>query len=340
MSIRGGIDLGGTKIQAAIVSAENSVLGSARRPTPTSGGPPDVASAMEEALRDAASGASVEVAQLAGVGVGSPGTIDAGSVSSARNLPGWEGTFALGPALEAAFGCAVRVGNDVRVATVAEFELGAGRPYRSLLGVFWGTGVGGGLILDGRPWSGRGGAGEIGHVVVEIDGARCTCGRRGCMEAYAGRASMEAHARQLHENKGRKTNLFKLMREHDHERLTSGIWARALERGDELATHVIDRAVAALGAGVASVVNVLDVESVIIGGGLGVRLGEPYVQRIAAAMHPHLFIDSRPPAVHVAALGDLGGALGAALLVSGTGSGDGAPPALAGSRVAGATAAG
>ena len=88
------------------------------------------------------------------------------------------------------------IGNDVQVATDAEFQLGAGRPYKSVLGVFWGTGVGGGLILGGKPWLGRGGAGEIGHIVVKIDGARCPCGRRGCMEAYAGRAAMEARARK------------------------------------------------------------------------------------------------------------------------------------------------
>ena len=166
-----------------------------------------------------------------------------GNVTSARNLPGWEGTFPLASTLEGALGCQVAVGNDVQVATDAEFKLGAGRLYSSLLGVFWGTGVGGGLILDGKPWTGRGGAGEIGHVVVEIDGARCTCGRRGCMEAYAGRASMEAHVRELHEDKGRKTDLFKLMKEHGRTRLTSGIWARALEHGDKLAEQTIDRAV-------------------------------------------------------------------------------------------------
>ena len=88
------------------------------------------------------------------------------------------------------------VGNDVQVATDAEFKLGAGKPYKSLLGVFWGTGVGGGLVLNGRDWIGRGGAGEIGHVVVKVGGARCPCGRRGCMEAYAGRAAMEARARR------------------------------------------------------------------------------------------------------------------------------------------------
>ena len=314
MSLHGGIDLGGTKIQAAIVDEDHGVRGSARRATPTSGGPADVAAEMEAALRDAATSAATEVAALAGVGVGSPGTVEGGSVRGARNLPGWEGSFPLAATLQEALGCEVRVGNDVEVATVAEFALGAGRPYRSLLGVFWGTGVGGGLILGGEVWRGRGGAGEIGHVVVAIDGARCTCGRLGCMEAYAGRASMETHARKLHEEKGRKTDLFKLMQEHGRARLTSGIWARALERDDKLAVHVVDRAVRALGAGVASVVNALDVEAVIIGGGLGVRLGEPYARRIEDAMLPHVFIDSRPPRLHLAALGDLGGAIGAALL--------------------------
>jgi glucokinase len=311
----GGIDLGGTKIQAVVVDGDHKALGSARRPTPTSGGPPDVASEMERALRDAAQDAGVEPASLAGVGVGSPGTIEDGEVTSARNLPGWEGMFPLAATLEKAFGCRVAVGNDVQVATDAEFSLGAGRPYDSLLGVFWGTGVGGGLILGGKPWTGRGGAGEIGHVVVKMDGALCTCGRRGCMEAYAGRAAMELRARTLHEQKGQHTDLFKLMAEHDRTRVTSGIWARALEHRDEMAIHLLDRAVAALGAGVASVVNVLDVESVIVGGGLGVRLGEPFVLRIAEAMQPHLFADTRPPDVHVAALGDLGGAVGASLLV-------------------------
>ena len=320
MALHGGIDLGGTKIQTVIVDADHTVLGSARRPTPTTGGPPKVAAEMEAALRDAAKAAEIEPQTLAGVGVGSPGTIDGPNVTSARNLPDWEGAFALATTLEDALGCKVRLGNDVQVATDAEFQLGAGRKYDSLLGVFWGTGVGGGLILDGKAWTGRGAAGEIGHVVVEVDGARCTCGRRGCMEAYAGRASMEAHVGRLVE-KGHKTDLFKLMKERERTRLTSGIWARALDHGDKLATQTIDRALNALGAGVASAVNVLDVESVIIGGGLGIRLGDPYAKRIAEAMQPHLFADFRPPDVHVAALGDLGGAIGAALLVEGAGAG-------------------
>ena len=142
-----------------------------------------------------------------------------------------------------------------------------------MLGVWWGTGVGGGLILDGKQWLGRGAAGEIGHVVVKRGGARCTCGRKGCMEAYAGRLAMEIDARK-EVKKGAKTDLFKIMEEHDRDRLTSGIWERALKQGDDLATTLIDRAVKALGVGIASSVNLIDPEAVIIGGGLGVRLGE------------------------------------------------------------------
>jgi glucokinase len=313
---RGGIDLGGTKIQAVIVDADNNVLGQSRRATPTTGGPADVAREMAGALREAAAETGLGTRDLSGVGVGSPGDADetTGVVSDARNLPDWIGPFSLGEHLSEDLGVPVRIGNDVQVAVQGEFELGAGREFKTVLGVWWGTGVGGGLILDGKPWLGRGAAGEIGHVVVKRGGARCTCGRRGCMEAYAGRMAMELKARREAE-RGAKTNLFQIMEERGRDRLTSGVWERALRHGDDLATRLIDRAVKALGAGIASCVNVVDPEAVIIGGGLGVRFGEKYASRIAARMHPHLFVDERPPAVRVAALGDLGGAIGAALLV-------------------------
>ena len=312
---RGGIDLGGTKIEAVVVDSHNNVLGSARQPTPTSGGPEAVARQLVAAISGAAQSTGLQPSELRGVGIGSPGIIDVGTgaVSGARNLPDWEGAYALGPALADQLGTAVFVGNDVQVATDAEFKLGAGKPYKSLLGVFWGTGVGGGIVLNGKPWVGRGGAGEIGHMVVVIDGAQCPCGRQGCLEAYAGRASMEARARRRVE-KGHKSDLFTLMHERGRTRLTSAVWAHAIERGDKLAIRIVDDALKALGAGIASAVNLLDVEAVVIGGGLGVRFGQPFANRIAEAMLPHLFNDKRPPAVHVAALGDLGGAVGAALL--------------------------
>jgi glucokinase len=314
---RGGIDLGGTKIQAIIADHEHRVLGQAREPTPVDGGPPAVVAALERTLREAATLARVATSALAGVGIGAPGAIDeaAGTLARAGNLPGWHDAYPLASTLGARFETTVRLGNDVQVATDAEFTFGAAREFSSLLGVFWGTGVGGGIVLDGRPWNGRGAAGEIGHIVVKPGGAHCPCGRRGCMEAYAGRGAMEARARKAVED-GEHTHLFKIMEERGRDRLTSGIWARALEHGDDLATRLIDDAIDAIGVGVASANNVLDVEAIIIGGGLGVRFGEPYARRIEAAMMPHLFVDDRPPVVRVAELGDLGGALGAALLVS------------------------
>ena len=315
--LRGGIDLGGTKIQTAIVGAGGEVVGQARQPTPTEGGPEDVAAAMAAALREAAKEAGVETSDLMGVGVGSPGNADekTGVVSAARNLPGWEGSFALAASLENALGAEVRIGNDVQVATEAEFQLGAGREFQSLLGVFWGTGVGGGLILDGKPWLGRGAAAEIGHIVVKRGGAECPCGRKGCLEAYAGRKAMEAEARRRHDD-GEKTNLFKLMEKHVKPRLTSGIWERALDHEDELAEELVERAVEALGTGIASAVNLIDPEAVILGGGLGIRFGERLMAPLSEEMDKHLFVNERPPAMRVASLGDLGGAVGASLLVS------------------------
>jgi glucokinase len=314
-TLRGGIDLGGTKIQTAIVDSGGKVLGESRRPTPTRGSPQDVASEMAAALREAAHEAEVETSALEGIGVGSPGDVDerTGVVSGARNLPGWDDSFALAKTLKKDLGVEVRVGNDVQVATEAEFHLGAGREFSSLIGVFWGTGVGGGLVLDGKPWLGRGAAGEIGHMVVKRGGAKCPCGRKGCLEAYAGRAAMETEARRQH-NEGAKTDLFKLMRKHEKDRLTSGVWERAIERGDHLAKQLIDRAVEMLGTGIASAVNLLDPEAVIVGGGLGVRFGDRYMEPLTKEMHKHLFVDERPPAVRVASLGDLGGAIGASLL--------------------------
>jgi glucokinase len=256
-------------------------------------------------VREAAGAAGAEAADLSGVGVGSPGAVDGkeGTVAEARNLPDWEEAYPLARELSERLGSPVALGNDVQVAVDGEFALGAARKDRSLLGVWWGTGVGGGIVLHGEPWEGRGAAAEIGHVVVKIGGAECTCGRRGCMEAYAGRGSMEIRARREHK-KGRKTDLFKIMEKRGRPRLTSGVWARALEADDELAHELIERALGALGAGIGSAVNLLDVETVVIGGGLGTRLGEAYV-----------FADDRPPRVTLAQLGDLGGAIGAALLV-------------------------
>jgi glucokinase len=315
-TFKAGVDLGATKIQTVVVGPDHAVVGQARHPTPTEGGPPDVAAAIAAAVKEAAESAGVAVEELGGAGVGSPGAVDQdeGTVAQARNLPNWEEPFPLAATLADAIDAPVRLDNDVQAAVLGELELGAGRPYSSFLGVWWGTGVGGGVVIERKLWLGRGAAGEIGHMVVKRGGAHCPCGRRGCLEAYAGRGAMEARARELHD-RGHKTDLFHLMKKRGRTRLTSGVWAAALDHHDHVAKTLIDRAVAALGTGIASAINLLDVEAVIIGGGLGTRLGEPYVEKIAESMQPHLFVDDRPPAMLTAALGDLGGAIGASLLV-------------------------
>jgi glucokinase len=296
--MRGGIDLGGTKIDAVVVDDDDRVIGEARRLTPTKDGPVAVTAELAAALRQAAAAARTEPQRLVGVGVGSPGAVDAraGTVARASNLPDWQEPFPLARELAAELGTPVRLGNDVAVAVEAEAALGAASSYRSFIGIWWGTGVGGAVFLNRRRWRGRGEAGEIGHTVVKLNGARCPCGRRGCLEAYAGRNAMEHRARRA-EKRGDKTMLFKLMRKKGHARLTSGVWEEAVRRRDRLAVHLVDRAIQALAAGSASAVNLLDLEAVIIGGGLGSRFGSQAASRVATEMMPHLFRPDQPPEV-------------------------------------------
>ena len=311
--MKGGLDLGGTKIQAVVTDGESTVLGRARRETPRQGGPEGVAFELAETLRDALADAGAEPMGLAGIGVGAPGSIDVetGTVLQVPNIDGWDAPFALGPALAAELGRPVRIGNDVNVAVEAERRFGAGRGYGSFLGVFWGTGVGGGIVMDGRHLVGRGSAGEIGHVCAKPGGRRCNCGLEGCVEAYAGRGALEERAREL--AKERPTVLFELMEKRGRDRLTSGVWLRALQAGDEVAEALILRAVQALGVGIGAAVTLLDVEAVVIGGGLGERLGPDWLARLEAAANEHTFFQERP-VYRLAELGDLGGAIGASLL--------------------------
>jgi glucokinase len=313
-----GVDLGGTKVQGVVVDQDGGRVGEARGRTPTEGGPAAVVAEIATVVKAAARDAKMPARKLAGVGIGTPGLVDpaTGQVSGAANLPGFEEPVPLEALVADALGAEVRVGNDVSVATVAEHRLGAGRGFNDLLVVFAGSGVGGGLVLGGRLWSGtHGGAGEIGHMVVVEDGDVCPCGRRGCMEAYAGRNAMERKARAA-AAAGRPTELLAIQERQGRPRMTSGVWKAALDAGDPLAHELIERAVQALATAIASAVNLVDVQAVLIGGGLGDKLGEPFVRRIETAMIPHLFLRPSPVRVLPGALGDYAGATGAALLVA------------------------
>jgi glucokinase len=314
-----GVDVGGTKIQSAAMRAKK-VVGSARMATPLTGAE-DVSAAIGDAVTKALADAGAQLSDLTAVGIGAPGTIDpeAGTVSSSPNLPGFQGLEAvpLGAMVARALGgVPVKLDNDVRVAILGEWKRGAGRGYRHLLGVWVGTGVGGGLVLDGALYEGQGAAGEIGHMIVKPGGRVCSDGRRGHLEAYAGRGQMEAHARHL-VKEGHKTELFDIMERKGRTRLSSGVWAAALEKKDKMAVELVDDAVRALAVGVASVQNLLALEAIVIGGGLGDRLGPPFVERIREEMQPLLFVPDHPPTMVPSEFGDLAGAVGAAVLAGG-----------------------
>ena len=306
-----GIDLGGTKIYAVVFDGD-AVLAEAKAKTPTQGGPLAVIDAMVAVVRDLG-----PVDDLAGIGVGAPGVIDheAGTVRQAPNLHGWMEPFGVADALSTALeGVPVAVDNDVNVGTLAEHRLGAGQGADNLLGVFAGTGIGAGVILDGRLRRGPTGAtGEIGHMIVRRGGRLCGCGGRGHLEAYAGRAAMERRARDL-ERKGRDTVLVDLA---PGRRMTSGVFVKALAAGDSVAVELIDEAVGALGVAIASAVSLLDIPLVVVGGGLADRLGPAFVARVEQACLADVFPRNPDLRIVPAALGDRGGSIGAALMAAG-----------------------
>jgi glucokinase len=306
-----GIDLGGTKIQAVVLD-DGDVRGSARSKTPSADGDAvvaEVARCAEEALREAGRGVGV----INGIGIGTPGAVDTatGTVSNASNVAGFKQSYPLAERLSAALGgLPTTVVNDVTAAVLGEHRHGAGRPYDDLIGVFVGTGVGGGLVLGGELWTGHGSAGEIGHAVVQDGGRLCPCGRLGCLEAYAGRRALERTARELMEQ-GEQTSLFDVMRAKGRDRVTSSVFKTALDDGDPVITRLIGEATWALGVAIASAQNLLDVEAVIIGGGLADKLGPSFVAAVADELAPRVF--GQQPAVLPSRLGDLSGAIGAAV---------------------------
>ena len=299
-----GVDLGGTNITAGVVGPDHAVGKRLKQATPVEG-PEAVAGAIAELVR------SLDV-RTDVVGVGAPGPIRDGVVVSAPNLSGWHEPFPLRERLGALLGVDVIVDNDATAGAVGEWAAGAGRRARNLLGVWLGTGVGGGLVLDGRPYGGSfGAAGELGHVVARPDGALCGCGRRGCLEAYAGRASMERVVR-MRSSAGQVSALETLAAASGRNRLTSSVWAKAYRQGDAVTTAVLDDAVAALGIAIGSVINLLDLDTVVVGGGLAEKLGQPFVDRIVRAAEPVLLVPSAPRRFVVAELGDDAGIVGAA----------------------------
>ena len=285
-----------------------------KKPTGHDHTPAVVLDRIAACVRQAAQAAGVAPESLRAAGLGAPGPIDEqeGTILIAPNLD-WENVPLRG-GLEARLGIPVELGNDVRVAVLAEHGVGAGRGAKDLVGIWPGTGVGGGLILNDVLYTGsRAYAGEIGHITVKAGGPRCACGGRGHLEA---RRSWTAIVRTVARavKRGEKTLLTRLAGK-DVTRATSGDLATAWTRGDRVVLDAVDRAARYLALGIASVANLLNPELVVLGGGVVEGLGEPLVAQVRAHV-ARMPLTSSTGSLRIvkSALGDDAGITGGALI--------------------------
>ncbi len=309
-----GVDLGGTKILAAVFDKRHRILAREKKSTQAALGAHGVIKRVAECVNEALAAAAVPHSAVAALGIGVPGMVDAkrGVVHVAPNL-GWH-DVPLGKLLSKRIQIPVVVVNDVQAGTIAVKELGAGRGLRDFVCMFIGTGIGGGLVVRGEMYRGAGGmGGEIGHmVVVAHDGPKCGCGNRGCLEAVASRSAVVRRIVSAME-KGRKTVVRDLC-DGDTMRVRSRILAEAYREGDKLVREVIDDTCEYIGIGAANLINVLNPQAVILGGGLMQALGDKMLPRIAKAARAHTIAASdKRVRILDSGLGDDAGILGGAL---------------------------
>jgi len=311
-----GVDLGGTSLRAVAVDGENKVLAVKKTRTLRTGGSSRLIRSIAGLVERTFEEAGVSRAKVRVVSVGVPGPIDKarGVVEEAPNL-GWK-RVPLRAELRQLLRVPVFVENDVNVGLVGEHALGAGRGAKNVVGIFVGTGIGGALVIDGQLYEGsRGGAGEIGHTVLVVDGPLCGCGHRGCAEALASRTAMERDVRAAIKS-GRKSHVLKIMKKKNKERMTSSIIAAALKKNDPVMQDVMKRAQYYLGILAANAVNLLDPECVVFGGGIAERMKEDFVGPIRETAYKYLLRRPDPKGVKIVPgqLADNAGALGAIVL--------------------------
>ncbi|MFP4053471.1 MAG: ROK family protein [Phycisphaerae bacterium] len=309
-----GVDVGGTKIQATLVEESGSVLARNRRPTPREVSPEQSVEAIASAVADLLGEEKIAPDDLAAIGIAVPGVVDpdAGVVVVTPNMA--LSGVSIVPRLEERFGVPVALGNDTNMGALGERWLGAGRDADSVLGVFVGTGIGGGFVQGTALMRGyRGSACEVGHMIMEINGPLCGCGNRGCMEALASRTAIERDIR-MRIASGEKSVVTELMGE-DARVIRSGVLRDALTEGDEVVTGVLHRASEVLGLGLLTIRHVLDPEVTVLGGGVVEACGSFMLPIVQGILDADALAGSRPPRpVRLAALGDDAVAMGAVAL--------------------------
>ena len=313
-SLTVGVDIGGTKMETALVDAQGNILASSRRPSGINLDPAmaiaDITACVGE-LQAEASAASV-----AAVGLGVAGQIDSdnGIVRESPNLPKWS-NVPIRHELERALSIPAFAINDVQAATWGEWQKGAGQGVLDLVCMFVGTGIGGGIVANGRMYTGAtGSAGELGHTVVDYRGPSCRCGNWGCLEAHAGGWAIALRAQQAVATDPEAGKAMLALAQDDPEALTAATVSEAAHQGDPLAQRLVAEVGEALGAGVASVVNAFNPSLVIMGG--SVIEGLPELMGMVKESVQRRALPSARDAVEVvkAQLGNHAVVVGAALM--------------------------
>ena len=306
-----GIDLGGTNIAAGVCNSEFKIIAKASTPTNRPRPCKDICHDMVKVSLEAIEKAGLTLSDIESVGVGSPGTVnsDLGVIEYSNNLDFYNEPVA--KYIRDEMGLPVYVENDANAAAYGEFVAGAAKGAKDAVCITLGTGVGGGIIIGGKIYSGFNYAGaEIGHMVVEVDGVQCTCGRKGCFEAYSsatGLIRMTKEAMDAHP----ESKMHEMMGDHVSGRLAFN----AMRAGDEAAKSVVDKYIKYLAEGIANTINIFQPEILCIGGGIcneGDALMEPLKAEVRELVYSKR--SERNTAIVRAELGNEAGVIGAAFL--------------------------
>lgn len=308
-----GIDLGGTKILIALVDRETGeVLHHVKKKTKKDKGPKNIIKKMLEGIDELLEESGKTLDDISSIGVGAAGQIDRqnGILIAAANLDCYD--LNIKGILSEKFNIRVFVGNDVEIAAIGEQKFGAGKGCDDFVCVFVGTGVGSAIIKDGKIITGATGtAGEIGHIIVDLNGRQCSCGAHGCLEAYASRSAIERRIEGALK-KGRKSCILDYL--ETGKSITSSMIQKSIEREDELVLQCVTEASEYLSGGIASIINFVNPELVILGGGLIEAVDYFYQKTIKKARAKSLPVPAEKIQFKKAMLGDYSGVIGAAFL--------------------------
>ena len=308
-----GIDLGGTKILIALVNRETGEVSAyVKKKTKKDKGPKNIIKKMLDGIEELLEESGVSKDEISSIGVGAAGQVDRvnGILIGAPNLDCYD--LNIKQYIEEHFNIPVFLGNDVEIAAIGEMKFGAAKDYDDFVCVFVGTGVGSSIVKKGSIiYGATGTAGEIGHVIVDLNGRPCACGAHGCLEAYASRSAIERRIEGAL-RKGRKSCILDYL--EGGKSITSGMIQKAIERDDELVIQCVTEAAEYLSGGLASVINFVNPKLIVLGGGLIEAVDFFYQMKIKKARAKSLPVPKDKTEFKKATLGDFSGVIGAAFL--------------------------